>query len=51
MIKRRNFKGLLQSELCHASQKLTVIKPKKKILQITEIISVELNKKVLKTWC
>lgn len=30
MIKRRNFKGPLQSELCHASQKLTVIKPKKK---------------------
>lgn len=38
--KKRNFKGPLQSELFHASQKLTVIKPNK-ILQITEIISEE----------
>lgn len=38
MIKRRNSKGPLQSELFHAPQKLTVIK-QNKILQITEIIS------------
>lgn len=40
MIERRNFKGPLLSELCHASQNLTVIK-QNKILHITEIISVE----------
>lgn len=40
MIKRRNFKGPLQSELFHAPQKLHVTEIKQnKILQITEIIS------------